>query len=129
MQLHEWTTIYLKQRDLIKREIARLEETEQGLLKHKNDGSTELIIIKEKLDPADLAKAPRIITCLNTKDNLRTLQEHWTDYAGQPQLLLIFASPKTNEQWLIKPHHHDKIADEESLHAGLVAMHENISTL
>lgn len=126
MQLREWTKIYLKQRDLIKREIQSLDETAEGLVKRKKDGSEEQIIIAERLDPGSLQKSPAAICCLNTKANVQTLETNWGTFSGKEGLLLIFANPKRNEQWLIKPHHHARIADPESLAQGLQAMHESV---
>lgn len=124
MELKEWTRIFLKQRDLIKREIRDIEETTHGFLIHLKTGKERIVIVEELLANEEA----HVLVCLNTKENVRTLVKHWNHYAKQEDLLLVFANPKTNEKWLIKPHHHNKIADEESFEQGLLAMYEAITS-
>lgn len=123
MDLKEWTKIFLKQRDSIKREIERIEETEKGFLVKTKNGQERVVIVEELL----ANEQAHTIVCLNTKENVETLIARWKHYAEQQDLLLVFATPKTNEKWLLKPYHHDKIADEESLKQGLLAMHGAIT--
>lgn len=123
MDLKEWTRIFLKQRDLLKREIEKIEENKRGFLVHLKSGKERVVIVEDLL--AD--EEGQVLVCLNRKENVRTLVKHWEHYAAQEDLLMVFASPSTNEKWLIKPHHHAKIADEESFEQGLLAMYEAIT--
>ncbi|MBD3209454.1 hypothetical protein GF367_03470 [Candidatus Woesearchaeota archaeon] len=124
MDLCEWTKIYLKQRDLHRRAIASLEKTTKGFTIVTKDGGQQEVVVQETLAPA----TARIIVCLNTRQNVDVLVRKWRDFTQEPDLLLVFANPVTNEKWLLKPHHHDKVADEESLKQGLLAMYEAITS-
>jgi hypothetical protein len=123
MNLTEWTKIFLKQRDLIKRDIADIIETKEGFILHlKNGGSKQVFVTEElKIHTSD------IIACLNTQHNLDYLVQNWKTFAEQKELLIIFAHPGKNDKWLLKPHHHHKVADDESLKLGLQTMFESVA--
>ncbi|MBN1275413.1 hypothetical protein JXA12_03915 [Candidatus Woesearchaeota archaeon] len=125
MNLREWTKIFLTQRDLLKQELRSLEETDDGFVMHKKDSTTTKASVRETLgEPSD-----GIIVCPNTRKNVEALAREWQGFSSRQELLIVFANPDTNEKWLIKPHHHGRIADEESLEQGLLAMHEAITAV
>ena len=127
MDLMEWSTIFLRQKDMIKREIESLEEKDGYVVIHCKDGTTKIVIVKDVLTPASLKENPSAIICLNTKNNVLALHQDWEPFSKEEMLLLVFANPKTNEKWLLRPHLHHKIADKESLKSGLLSMHEVIT--
>jgi len=128
MNLHEWTKIFLKQRDLVKREIKSIEETINGFCITKKDGQQNTVLVVEELTNT-ITEEVNYIICLNTKKNTKYLADKWEDFAKHEQLMVVFANPVTNEKWLIKPHHHNKIADKKSLQQGLMAMYDAISAI
>lgn len=125
MDLKEWTRIFIKQRDLIKREIATIEELPDGFMLHLHAGGQRLVIVEERLQATD--KQPSMIVCKNTVANVQELVKEWKQFTIDPALTIVFAHPVTNEKWLVKPHLHNKIADNESLEMGLIAMQQSIS--
>ena len=127
MKLDEWTKIFIKQRDLIKREVINIEQTINGFVVTTKKGEQRTILVEEKLE-AEMNEQVKMISCLNTKENVNFLTENWKVFSKQEDLIIIFANPTTNEKWLIKPHHHAKIAEEESLKQGLMAMYDAITS-
>lgn len=124
MNLQEWAQIFLKQRDIIKREIAEIKEEEKGFLIITKEGKEKKIIVEEELS----TKEANTIICLNTKKNVEKIINMWQELSQKEDLLVVFASPKTNEKWLVKPYHHNKISDKESLKQGLLSMYDAISS-
>lgn len=127
MDLEEWSAIFLKQRDLVKREIERLEKQGSNIIIHRKDGQEKLVAITQHLDAQQLEKNPAVIICPNTRSNVEALAKAWNSFCKHQDLLVVFANTKTNEKWLLRPHLHDRVADDESLKVGLLAMHEAIS--
>jgi len=123
MHIKEWSHIFLKQRDIIKKEIAELVETKEGFHIRTKTGGEKRVIVNEELKE----EKANIIICLNSKKNIEQLVKEWNSYAKEEKLLIVFANPKTNEKWLIKPHNHNKISDKESLKQGLMSMYDAIT--
>jgi hypothetical protein len=127
MDLQEWTHIFIKQRDLVKRELSDIKPEGNGFLLVRKDGTTARAVVAEELNAEALQEKPVLITCLNTKKNVKVLALRWRDFSSSPELLVVFANSKTNEKWLLKPHLHARVADEKSLEAGLLSMHDAIA--
>ncbi len=130
MNLKEWTGIFLRQRDLIKREIQELKEEEKGFLIITKTGQEKRVRVAEDLDKEDVnLPGTQVISTLNKKKNVIVVVNNWKAYAEQEDLLIVFAHPQRNEKWLLKPYHHEKISDKGSLKQGLLAMHDAISSM
>ena len=127
MDLHEWTRIFLKQKDLMRRRIRKLEESQEGFTIETKDGMEERVVVADPLTTDEASKEPDMIVCRNTKENVEELIKGWEDFAKPDHLTIVFANPDTNEKWLLKPHHHDKVADKKSLKQGLLSMHEAVT--
>ena len=127
MDLQEWSMIFLKQKDMIKREIQSMDAQEGKILIHCKNGKEKIALVKEQLDRKDIDAQADTIICLNTKENVHELHKHWETFAAQESLLIVFANPKTNEKWLLRPHLHHKVADGQSLKSGLMSMYEAIT--
>lgn len=128
MNLKEWSNIFLKQRDIIKKEIADIQEIEEGFIIHTKNGEEKKVLVMEELKKEVKLDEVSSICTLNNKKNVVTLVNNWKEYAQQENLLIVFVHPQKNEKWLLKPYHHEKISDNESLKQGLLAMHDAIST-
>ena len=129
MELAEWTRLFLKHQDLLKREIEGIEEKGALLLVKKKTGLEEWLIrptlTAEELDP----NKRQGIATLNTKENLEFLIKNWDQYKDHPTLKIVFANPARNERWILVPSHHNKVADPESLRLGFEAMFTSISSV
>lgn len=129
MKLQEWTQIFLKQRDILKKEIAEIiEKDDEHLIISYTNGTQHVAITGKKLLVECLEEHPLYISILNSKENVTTLAHNWKKFAAEKQLTIIFVEPKKNEKWLIKPHLHEKISEDEALVPGLMSMHESIPT-
>ncbi len=111
----------------MKRRISKLEQKPYGFTVETKDGMEERVIVDDKLSADQASDAPDMIVCLNTKANVDTLIRSWEEFSKPDNLTMVFANPETNEKWLLKPHHHDKVADKKSLKQGLLSMSEAIT--
>lgn len=123
MKLKEWTEIFLKHRDLSRKEIEKFENAQDGFLLKTKKGEEQKVVVAEELQNVDA----RVLVCINTTKNVDVLIEHWKDFATRKDQLIVFSNPKTNQKWLIRPHLHAKIADPASLEQGLRSMSESIA--
>lgn len=132
MDLKEWTRLFLKHQDVVRREIIEIIEHEKDgctlfQVKKKNGDEHWYIVghlesVLEHIDP----QAKQGVVCLNTKENVEILHKNWKVFADHPTLKIVFTHPEKNERWMIVPHHHARVADDESLKTGLEAMFGSI---
>ncbi len=128
MDLAEWGGVFIKQRDLVKREIDSVEKTNEGFLIMKKGGAKDRVIVSEDLQPEKLRSNVGIMICINNKINVDAVHKNWKLFSKHEKLLVVFANPKTNEKWILKPHLHNRIAEKESLKEGLMSMSFSINS-
>ncbi len=122
---------HIKNRDLMLRRIERLEENADGFyVKYKHRESQ--FISEPNLSESTFKRIGKFksvaVICLNTKENLEFLIRNWKDFSANPHLSLYFVNQKshTEKVWIIFPHTHAKVADDESLRLGLETMFGNV---
>lgn len=84
--------------------------------------------VQEQLEKgiAQLEHKKEVIITTNTKHNFDVLLKEWNQLVDEKDLTIIFAHPELNETWVIRPHIHHKITDEEKLEEGLTSLFENV---
>ena len=130
-QLTEWTEHYLKNKDLMTRNIQSILKNESGwtLSVIRKDNTQHLLVIPHlenmtvlisKLQP-DLQAS---LVVLNTRKNLDIVLQAWNELIKFPKLSLIFANPEstTDKRWIIFPHTHEKITERKTLKLGLESL-------
>lgn len=123
MNLHDWTEVFLKQRDVHRRLMTSLNITASGFEQKNKDGTVTHVKVSEQLD---IDAQYDIIVCLNTEENVHVLVQHWKEFVRNNPLI-VFAHPSSNDKWLLKPAMHARVADDESLEQGLLSMAGAIS--
>jgi len=132
MDLLEWTSLFLKHQDLLKKEILTMTPREQGSLRvldvQRKNRAEEWILSEVLSDALALLNKEKRqgIVCLNTKTNFDALVVNWPALSSHPTLKIVFANPRANDRWTISPAHHAAIADKASLKTGLQAMFEAV---
>ncbi len=126
-ELKEWTLAFVKHKDLAFGKLVEIKESKkENKIDFKFKDKTNTHIITEKLDESVLKSIEKIehktIVCLNNEDNFNFLTKNWKKIVQIKNLTFIFVNLKNQEKWLINPHIHNMIAEEESLVAGLKAM-------
>ncbi len=131
--LKEWTTNYVKSRDVIRNTIVEIHKDKEELVvvhKHKEvkyfidpfleDIEKNLKLVKEDSDAA--------IVCMNTDENLKELFAKWKDLVKYRHLAMMFVNPssKLDKLWVIFPYTHDRIADPSSFKTGIKTMFEQV---
>ena len=136
IRLIEWALRFIRNKDLIIRNIVNILEKENHfIVEYKNKKCVYLVepnitniseILKKFKGFDDLH--PAIIT-LNTKSNVDVTLSEWDNIVKFNRFLSItFANPDslTETKWIIFPHTHTLITDDESLKPGIKAMSETV---
>lgn len=129
MDLLEWSKHHIKYKDCIKRQIKNIEEKDNKLIVHEKKLDKIYCItedLKEKLLTKNTCEGRKYIITLNKKENVNFLAENWKLVESE-DLTIIFANPKTNENWMIHLMTHSKISETKNIKQGLNALYENIS--
>ncbi len=132
MDLLEWASAYIDNLNFFKRDLLGKEMKENTIqCEYKNKGKL-IYFIEEVLNEDVIKKTENeksVIICLNKKENLVFLIEHWQDFIKNTSLKIIFCNPTLNLQWSLLPYTHNLIADKGSLKLGLKSIFESIPSL
>jgi hypothetical protein len=130
--LIKWTIRFLENRDSIRKEIVKIENSENGFLVERRDKPVQKFIVEKKLS-SDLFSGLKLnehfcVVTLNNAKNIKFVAEHWNRLAGSNFLKIYFINPfsSMDKVWIINPHIHDKICDKSSLLVGLKSMAESV---
>ena len=135
MSLTEWTTTFVKHKDMMKQQIVSLEE-KHGIVHvvMKGDKKQDYFVFEKIVDMKHVDDAGKKsdadqnysinVVCYNTSENLKLLVQHWKECAAHTRLLFYFVNPKslTDMKWTINPWLHNRISDHASLENGLKSM-------
>ncbi len=122
MQLKEWAQTYLKNRDILQKNIIGFEEIEKDFIVHKTNGDTLFLIRPEITDANEItekATASTGLVLLNTGKNLNFVISNWDKLSKLKGLCIYFVNTKTNEKWMLYPYTHEQITEKASLRRGL----------
>ncbi len=128
-----WMKDYLKNADLIKKNIVSMKKEDDCLVVEYKDktvkvyASESLSQLFGKLTQGDY-KTKQFFCVFNTKENLNSLIERWNMAIGYPKLIIYFINPDSvNEnKWVICPYVHNKIADTQCLKQGLKSVSQSV---
>lgn len=109
INLAEWTTLYIKHKDVIAKKIVDIKPQKDYTLFTYKDGPVKVYALEKLEVPKIDSKA--VITSLQTKENIDFLIKHWKDFASHQGLTMVFVNLKTQEKWLIHPHTHSQISE------------------
>jgi len=140
--LVDWIETYLKNHDLIARQIEKIER-QQGkfdLIVHHKTGKIKIVVVKEILDNFESIikefgeeepNTEHILVILNNKENIHKLVEKWSILYPRKNLAVYFVNPfsKTDTKWVIYPHTHDRITEKPSLKPGLESLSLNVEEI
>lgn len=124
MDLREWTVLYVKHKDLYARKLVDHKEEKDRLVFTFKDHTLHAYAMEKLAVPQVVGKT--LLVTLNTPQNLDLLIKQWKEFSKLAGLTVVFANPAKNEKWLIVPHTHHQIADE-NLEMGIRSMAEHTS--
>jgi hypothetical protein len=130
MDLKEWVIEYVKNRDVFRKSIQSIEDKGTEVLVTYKSTIEHCVIepvlgnVLPKLDD----KKNIVVVTSNKKENLKTLIDNWQRLIGYPSLTIYFVNPKssTEQKWVIRPHMHHKVADDDALKPGLQSMFSTV---
>jgi len=132
LELIEWAINYVKNKDLVKRDLVDYEQDNEIIIfHHKEYDQTCFCVeylddsIKKQMDK----KKRMLIVCPNSKKNLKYLTENWKFFKDYEFLSLVFANIEYNLRWIIRPSIHNHVADESNIAKGLKAMFETVPSV
>lgn len=129
--LVEWTINFLKNKDILAKKIEKIENGKDDFdlyVKYK-DREHYLIVEPQLKDFNSIMQKINnnsyfSIVTLNSKENFDVVVKNWNALVGFKFLNIIFVNPfsESDKKWIIFPHTHHKICDEQSLDTGLKSM-------
>jgi hypothetical protein len=132
--LKEWAINYIKNRDILVRQIEKIEENKDGwdiAVTAKTGMKFYLIVPKiedfdgllKKIDTSNIT-----IIVFNTKANLDAVINNWGKIKGYPHLSIMFVNPNSelDKKWLVFPHTHDRVTEKASFKRGLKALFQTV---
>lgn len=131
MKLNEWTKHFIKFKDCMKKHIKDMTiETDRIITTEKIKNKTYLI--NEDLEQGtrllNTAKTETVfVVCLNTKNNVNYLFKQWKRLSEHKDFTVVFANPKSNENWTIHLQTHNAIIEPETLEQGLQSLYKSIN--
>lgn len=135
--LMDWTMNYAKNKDAISRKIEGIERGKDGfdmLIRYKD--KVQYFIIMPAIDINSILQKLKndayvSVVILNSRENFDAVLKNWSRLANFKFLNIIFANPfsELDKRWIVFPHTHNKICDEDSLETGLKSMFEMVEPI
>jgi hypothetical protein len=130
MDLKEWIIEYVKNRDVFRKSIKSIEDNGSDVVITYKSTIEHCVIspvLADVLSDLDDKKNMVVVTS-NKKENLKTLIDSWQTLINFPSLTIYFVNPKstTEQKWVIRPHLHNKVADDDALKPGLQSIFSTV---
>lgn len=136
--LVKWTVDYIKNKDLIAKNVESIEKVSDGFDVHvKYKDKEQFFIVKPIISDIDeivsmVEKDPHFsLVTFNTKENFDCIVKNWNSLVTLQYLSIYFVNPfsQLDKKWIIHPHTHHQICDKESLTRGLKSMFETVEPI
>jgi hypothetical protein len=136
--LVKWTIDYVRNRDLIAKNIESIERVNDGFDIHvKYKTREQFFIVKPIITDIDeilclVEKDPHFsLVTFNTKENFDCIVNNWNNLVTLQYLSIYFVNPfsQLDKKWIIHPYTHHKICDKQSLVRGLRSMFEMVEPI
>lgn len=132
--LTDWTEVYIKSKDAIKKTITSINKDKDYNLIVKHKDKQEFFIIESSITNIgkilNKSNKDEIITLviLNSKKNFDIIIENWKKLIDLKTFKIVFVNPfsETEKKWIINPNLHHRICDESSLKTGLKSMFDTV---
>jgi hypothetical protein len=128
MELIEWTSAFIDNLNSFRRDLEKKEIKEDIIdCLYKVKGHMRYVVYPElNEDCLKMLEGNVVLVCLNKKENLVFMINHWQSFIKNPKLKVIFSNPKINQQWSLLPYTHNLISDPKSLKLGLKSVFESV---
>ena len=136
--LTDWTIQFVKNKDVVAKKIEKVENGKDGFdlyVKYK-DREQYFIIAPEIIDISTILKrvnnnAYFSLVTLNSRQNFEIILKNWSSLISFKFLNIIFVNPfsELDKKWIVFPHTHHKVCDENSLETGLRSMFDMVEPI
>ncbi len=126
MDLEEWTIQYVKHKDLLDNMLENYEKQEDKIrfnFEHMDHDYYIQPKLSKKVFDIEEDTERTTIVCRNEEENVDFMMQNWKEFTRH-EYTVIFVNPESNNKWIIQPHVHDRVADNEHLEEGLQTMFE-----
>ncbi len=137
--LADWTTIFLKNRDLSFRKIDSVgqDSGEADFVVNYREGRKQHFFVFETLDGIEKflskfnADSHVGIAAINSRDNFGIIIAKWVRLVQYKNLSIYLINPFSSleKKWILHPYTHDKITEPSSLKAGLKALFDTVEPI
>jgi len=134
--LVEWTVNFVKNRDLLTKNIEDVEKNKEGFFVKFKDRKQFFIIEPFVEDIDEVIKKINeeehfSLVVFNTKENFEVIVENWNMLIEFKKLSIYFVNPfsQLDKKWIIFPYTHHKVGSESSLESGLKTMFETVDSI
>lgn len=130
MNIIEWTVSYIEYVNSFKGTLEEKSILDNKILCKYSDKGKVIFYANEDLNlEFDKNFEHNVFVCLNKKENLNFLIEHWKEFVNNKNFKIIFTNPKENLQWAIVPYIHDKFNDTDGLKTGLKSLFSSVPSV
>ena len=132
LNLKEWIKEFIKHKDVFLKTIVDIKDSNEGFNVKYKDKQVKFIVEKDLVVAIKkLDKKPISIATLNTLDNFDVLIQNWHKLVSFKDLTIFFINPDSmsERKWILRPHLHDKIADDDSLKTGLKSLFMSVDKI
>ena len=120
-----WATEFIKNKDLVKKEITQIHEKDTYVDITKKESSEIIVTNQEYLDKSSNFLADKVWVVFEMKKDVpKAITENW-DFFTKPHIWLIIVNTKTHAKWLLHPIAHNKIIDSNNLEKSLTILQKN----
>ena len=132
----KWTINYVKNKDLLAKEIVSLEKHNEELyVKFKN--KEQFFLMLPTINDVDeivhkiREKQNLTIIVLNSGENFDIIVKNWKRFIDFQKFTIIFINPFSNldKKWILSPYIHNKICDNTSLITGLKSIFNTVDSI
>jgi hypothetical protein len=135
--LEDWITNFLKNKDIIKREIQNIEKQEGKIIITYTTKKQICLIVPFIENFGFILKEISnkeyyfSLIVFNTQENFDIIVSNWNKLTDKPKLSIYFVNPfsKTDKKWIIFPCTHNLISDKSALKVGLLSLFNTVEVL
>lgn len=136
--LVNWTIDYVKNKDLITKDVISIDRVSSGFDLHvKYKAKEQFFIVKPIITDIDevirmVEKDPHFsLVTFNIKENFDCVVKNWNSLVTLQYLSIYFVNPfsQLDKKWIIHPRTHHQICDKQSLARGLQSMFEMVEPI
>ena len=132
--LKEWALNYVKNKDLLVRQIEKIEENKEGwdIVVTTKSGEKFYLVIPKIDDFKKIMEKVKghhlTIVVFNTKENLDAVMENWGKVKDHEHLAIMFVNPDSqlDKKWVVFPYTHHKVTEKASLKRGLKTLFQTV---